>query len=316
MQNARLSPEKTETYEPAIVAVNAGHMYYDKCIVLDDTNPIFIKAYNDTLFSNRLAADHTREHLQHEAAVYDALKKHGFHALPDQTFYDNHYDILYMSAHLPQSGWHWKMPEGALADTYIETVMDSLQTLETIPPQILPDRKRQTSLDELYEFGWGALQTPDSRQTALTKIQVYEDKFHTHVQPGIPVLMNLLANNTEMINAVVKNYLSRPKTAVGHFDARQSNMAWHPEKGLAIVDWSWASPAIPKSDTTMFLIDVFKSGADIRSHLSSGFDPEFALLQTGYWVARAILPAQQPQSTVRFHQLASAVTAATLLTNV
>ena len=68
-----------------------------------------------------------------------------------------------------------------------------------------------------------------------------------------------------------------------------------------------------RADSTSLLVDLHKSGHDIRRHLTTHFNSEHAHLQLGYLLSRAIAPSYDEFSTVRFHQLASAISTFDLL---
>ena len=107
--------------------------------------------------------------------------------------------------------------------------------------------------------------------------------------------------------------LSRtPPLLPAHNDARQSNIAWHPEQGVRIVDWSWADPAPKNADATMFLIDLAKSGHDVSGHLAR-FNRDYAVILAGFWLAHSTWQARDAGSTVREHQVASAASALELI---
>ena len=107
--------------------------------------------------------------------------------------------------------------------------------------------------------------------------------------------------------------LSRtPPLLPAHNDARQSNIAWHPEQGVRIVDWSWADPAPKNADATMFLIDLAKSGHDVSGHLAR-FNRDYAIVLAGFWLAHSTWQARDAGSTVREHQVASAASALELI---
>ena len=66
----------------------------------------------------------------------------------------------------------------------------------------------------------------------------------------------------------------------------------------------------------MFIIDLHKAGIDVSDYLDDNFDENHAKLLIGYWLARSAEPAYNNSGNVRFHQFASAVSAASLLTNI
>jgi thiamine kinase-like enzyme len=94
-----------------------------------------------------------------------------------------------------------------------------------------------------------------------------------------------------------------------HHDARQANIAWHPEHGVRVVDWSWAGYGLERADTTTFLIDLHKSGVDISSYMNNYSNSTHTLLQAGFLLGHSLWPASPSSKTVRAHQLISAASA-------
>jgi len=100
---------------------------------------------------------------------------------------------------------------------------------------------------------------------------------------------------------------------MAHNDARQSNIAWHENEGVRMVDWSWADPAPEHADTTMFLVDLAKSGHDVTPYMYS-INKEYLVTLIGFWLAHSIWETRDGSTTVREQQVASAVAAYQLLT--
>lgn len=302
--------EISHEIEPVLLPVDGGHMMYRKCMVLGDEE-IFIKARDDSLFTNPMAAEHTYQLLKREADVYGALRSAGFpHLPPEVAFVD---DALYMSAQRPEAGWRWELPvDPKLQENYVKDILAALGDLEKLPASLLPKSERKASMIEVYEEGWDKLKSAETRVQIREKLDTYKNQFYPHVRLGVDKLNALLASDPGRYLDIVHEHLDEPRLSLTHFDARQSNVAWHPELGVSIVDWSWASSAPAGCDRTMFAIDLFKSGyesSDLMEHVHAGH----ALLQIGHWLARSIVPAAPGDTTVRFHQLASAVSAATLI---
>lgn len=296
--------------------VEGGHMMYQKCITMAETGEaVFIKAHQPELFTSEVAEAHTKRLLQHEAHVYSVLEQLEFPHIPRAAAFEN--DTLFLTAHMPEDGWHWELPaEPLVAERYIEDVLHALEDLESLPTiTSIADPKAPGALDELYARGWNVLQQPEVKEQVLAKLLVYQDSFLPHVETGAIKLIELFRDgNFERYDKIVQEYLQQPREHMGHFDARQSNIAWHPDHNVSLVDWSWASATTLGSDRTMFMIDLFKSGYDIRGYyMQQHLDPAHALLQMGNWLGRSIAPSAPSDDSVRFHQLATAVSAATLL---
>jgi hypothetical protein len=302
--------------ERQIISVDGGHMFYDKCIVRGPEHPpLFIKGFNKTLFTDYTAAESTKQLLIQEANAYDSLKGTGYKFLPDDVAYDRKSDILYMTAHMPQDGWLWDLPDDhALQQQYVSDVLQALKTLECIPAKVLIPTDRQQSLDELYNEGWNLLRSPRVRKKVADRLAYFRSDFYPHVQSGVEQITDFLQEETfDFAHSLVRNYVALPRPSVAHFDARQSNIAWHPDHGAKLVDWSWASAAPLGADRTMFIIDIFKAGLDVSGLVDYHLEPNYALLQMGHWLARGARQSSPGDNNVRFHQMASAVSAATLL---
>jgi hypothetical protein len=306
-------PPKIEKLE--IQPVEGGHMFYDKCIVNNfDANPIFLKAFDPSMFTNPEAAAHTLSHLQREGSVYNALRANGFSYLPDEVHYDTSQDILYMTALKPEDGWNWEIPNTEqLQDDYVTDVLQSLKQLEKVPASVLPQSNRQDSLDEVFSQGWLKLLKPGMPEKVLSRLDEFKPSFYPHVSKGVENIQEILNGDLHPYLEQVYEHLAQPRPVVGHFDARQSNIAWHPDYGTKIIDWSWASKAPVGCDRTMFVIDLYKYGYDVSHLVANNLNASHALLQMGHWMARSTNLAPKGDDYVRFQQLASAVSAATLL---
>jgi hypothetical protein len=298
----------------SIQTVDGGHMTYDKCIVeLPEGGAVFIKAHNPALFTSAEAEVHTLAHLRREGAAYELLRTANYPHIPQATYYDQARDVLYLTAHTPHDGWNWELPGSPHEQQhYVHDILAALQALEAVDTQRL-GFEPANAIDVLLSQGWGKLHDPALRQAVVDRLDEFAPGLHPHVRPGINSLKNLVMTQSDECFAMAQSYAMLPRTRLAHFDARQSNIAWNSSYGPVLVDWSWISMAPTRSDTTGFLIDVFKSGYDATTLLTEHFDPAFAMLQLGYWAVRSTHPSPLGVDTVRFHQLASAVSAATLL---
>ncbi len=291
--------------------INAGHMMYDKSIVTTADANWFVKSNNGQLFSDETEAARTWEYLIKEAAVYDIVQRNGYLFVPAAYF---HEESLIMPAHLPEDGWHWEAPAESV-DAYAQDVLSALESLEeTSGLDELVLFERENTIDLFLNKGWQAINT-ETIPEIMAKIELLRPAFHQHVSDGVRDVLDMLATGKHIESAchLQRNYLTRPDFVFAHLDARQTNITWHPDHGARLVDWSWASAAPRRADRTMFLIDLHKSDHDVTAYMAEHFDPDYALLIIGYWLARSILPSAPGDETVRFHQLASAVSAADLL---
>lgn len=305
-------PPITTAEAPTITPITAGHMLYRKCIVDDGGEPIFIKAFDDQLYTDERSQAHSKLYLEKEFAAYESLRDAGYPHIPSSVAYEN--NSLFLSAHLPDAGWHWEVPTDESHRTpYVDGIMAALQSLETTPFQV-PDNGRPGAIEEFIADGWQALTDEATRQAISERLRSFASDFHPHVQAGTEWLLTLLQDPTiERHHNQAQQFAQLPRPHTAHFDARQSNIAWHPEQGVSVVDWSWASPAPAGCDTTMFAIDLYKSGYQLDAKHDARFNPAFAHLLMGYWLARSITPTPTDDLTVRFHQLAAAASTATLL---
>lgn len=291
--------------------VNAGHMLYDKCIVETETGNYFVKTSDDSLLTEEYHARKMWEYLIKEAYAYDLLAQNGFTHIPKATL---HHRSLILEAHSAEDGWEWECPP-LMQEQYAHDVLSVLKELEQVHiNDELQEVDPKPSPDKLLFRGWQTLGKDEH-----TKIQSQIDRFtpqlHPHVVHGTRMLQQLLEpQETKSIMSRLEKYIQQPSTTIAHFDARQTNIAWHPEKGVRIVDWSWVSAGQRHSDSTMFLIDLHKSNVPTDAYMKEHFNADHALLLIGYWLARCIEPSPSKDNTVRFHQLASAITAADLLT--
>lgn len=298
--------------------ISASHMMYEKYTYsLQDSNEsLFVKRFNPNLLSEPTKAAHLAQYLEKEGGHYQYLREYGFEYLPAIVTYSS--DTLIMSAHLPEDGWLWDAP---LEDTvelerYCLLAFTALRALSAIPAMEQPvqiTNDHSTSMKSLHLDGFNRLGDADRRAKITQKLVRYMPQLHEHVKDGAALLLELLAQPLSFWEGELLSYVSAPYTKQAHFDARQSNMAYHPEEGLSIVDWSWASPGPELGDSTMLIIDLYKAGVALPEYTRDLFDPQHALLLIGYWLARSVESTPTTDDTVRFHQLASAATAATLL---
>lgn len=295
--------------------VEGGHMLYKKYIARSKNGGhLFVKSHNPHAFTNPVASEHSLEYLYKEHKIYEALRYARYPHIPGQTVMED--SQLIMTAHRHEDGWHWEIPKSSEFQTrYIYDILKALEALEQTPALHLVEFGRRQPLDDLLVDGWHALRAESSRQAVLERLNSFTPDFHEHVHAGVELLSRVLnePQSAAMLTRAAEKHTSLPRPHIAHLDARASNIAWHPEQGVSIIDWSWASPAPPGCDKTMFIIDMFKSGVDIRPLIREHLDFSHAALLIGFWLARSIEPTLNGDLTVRFHQQASAASAATLL---
>ena len=290
--------------------VSAGHMAYDHMFVSDAASMLFVKRHLAERFNDPVRETHSRLYLQKEAAFYEYLAQRGFTALPHQVALIED-SLLAMDAFPSRDGWQWRAPrDDTLFARYTADILNALTTLQRIAPPA--DTECSFPITPSYETfwreGWDAI-TPTSLQAITQKALSLSEHWNA---PQQQALAELLANAPELLT--VSSNLSRtPPLYMAHNDARQSNIAWHENEGVRMVDWSWADPAPEHADTTMFLVDLAKSGHDVTPYMYS-INKEYLVTLIGFWLAHSIWETRDGSTTVREQQVASAVAAYQLLT--
>jgi hypothetical protein len=291
---------KTESIDGyrQLTPVDGGHMNYLRAIAETvEGERLFIKHHDHARFTEALRAHHSRQYLVKEHTIYQWLTKRGYQAIPRRVRFDGE-RTLSMEPFEHHIGWYWRAPtDKTLQGSYIRDVLTALQDLSHQSshnfPSFLPDINR--SHPTLHREGWGCyLAHQNIIQSALAASPLVGSD---ELNRDLPQLF--------------RTYISTDQpelNALSHHDLRQSNVAWHPTHGVRIVDWSWADTGTPYADTTSFLIDLAKSGIDIAPY-AEYFDPRHALLLIGFWLEHHAWPTQTPDRRVREHQLASAITA-------
>ena len=84
-------------------------------------------------------------------------------------------------------------------------------------------------------------------------------------------------------------------------------MAWHPNYGTRLVDWSWSGLGESGSDITSLLIDLHKSYHDISPYQNI-INLDYCLTLMGFWLNHATWP-YHGNDTTRFQQFLSALSA-------
>lgn len=279
-----------------VMAIDGGLMNYSKNIVIGPNAAIFIKSYDspeaDLL---HLAA------LQKEAAIVAHLRSAHYPHIP--TFSHHIGQDFFMEALPTEHGWQWRAPKTML-DQYIQDCLNAFAALETAPiPSDTTDIP--SSLAVYHDEGWRTL---DNERLAefieRTTPQLYPDSQVT--------AKRLLDNIAELRRAA--STLPHPDTYVFcHHDARQANIAWHPDRGVRLVDWSWADIGRPRSDATMLLIDLHKHGHDITPYRDV-LCLEHAMTLMGFWLNHALRPIGERDQNIRLQQFVSALAAYEVLT--
>lgn len=274
-----------------LMVVEGGLMNYSKNIVIGSDAAIFIKSYDGPEVDRlHLAA------LQKEAAIVAHLRTANYPHIP--AFSHHTGQNFFMEALPTEQGWRWRAPKERI-DQYIQDCLNAFAALELMP--IPPDTTDiPSSLTVYRDEGWQSL---DHKKLAefVKRIepQLYPDSRHT---------AKILLDNLAQLRLTAST-LPAPETYVFcHHDARQANIAWHPDHGVRLVDWSWADIGRAGSDATMLLIDLHKHGHDITSY-KDAVCTEHAMTLMGFWLDHALRPVGERDQTIRLQQFVSALAA-------
>jgi hypothetical protein len=281
-----------------------GHMAYRR-VLFDDAfgEAFFVKAHNPSLLSEQWRRDEMIYFLDKEARVYNHLENHDFTHIPKLELYDE--NMLVLRGLTSQKGWHWRTPNNQLQqEQYILDVLASFKALESVPP-MKTNHQDEVSLDTFYNYGWDKLHDINTSNLVSNNLVRWRNSLH----PETPRSALQLAKFAQTL--AVKR-INIQKNVFNHHDARQSNIAWHPEYGVKIVDWSWADAGLKNGDATMFLLDLHKSNHDIKDSVNT-INPVYAKMMLGYWLQRSQTEHMEGNDNVRMQQFISAIKASELL---
>lgn len=290
-------------------AVDGGHMAYGRWFVTTpESATYFAKGHQPELFTDAKRASHAQQYLDKEQRMFAYLRDNQYSHVPQYSELLGG-SLLVMDALAPKQGWIWRADEAPDTHEYVESALACFAELAKTP--IAPEDHffPQRILKVYMEEGWDYLdqETIPAVQERLTQ---WLPRFHSRTQQWALALLPRIQDYLEPGRGLYD--IARP-LYLSHHDARQANLAYHPDHGAMLIDWSWADVGFKNADSTMFLIDVAKSGLDTATYLKEHFNPEHALLLMGHWLGRSIQPTRDGDTTVRFHQLTSAVTAYELL---
>lgn len=276
---------------------SGGHMGYTRLIAtLPNNRRVFIKQHDDSKFTDPVRAEHSKRYLRKESHVYQQLVD-AIACVPGQVELRGDHTLL-MEAYDPRDGWHWRAPaQPEQLNAYIDDVLSALQSLE--PVRFIPFDEIKSSYQTFIDEGWGSFAV--NREQIATKLAGSPVDGSRELAAGLDELFTRASH----IPTPVLDYFA-------HYDIRQSNIAWHPEHGVRIVDWSWADPAPRDMDTTSFLVDLAKAGHDVSSYLQC-VDPDHLVVLIGFWLGHSVWPTPSTDQTVREQQIGSAVAAYGLL---
>ena len=288
--------------------IDAGHMAYDHLFVRDGKNRLFVKAHDATRFTDSFREAHSRAYLQKEFALFTHLATNHYPAIPDRVdLIDD--SLLAMDALHEDGGWQWRAPADGNFDHYVRDVLIALDQLQAIPIPEIPSYHNaiEPTYTTFWKEGWDAI-SEDNTDILRSKIHQLSRSWTTTQQSYV----NELINDLPRLLASAAQLERNVPLVMAHGDARQSNIAWHTEYGAKTVDWSWGDPAPKNADSTMFLIDLAKSGFDV-SRYTSYINRDHMAVLIGFWLAHSLWQTRDGSTTVREQQVASAVAAHQLL---
>jgi len=295
-----------ESVETTII--DAGHMAYDHLFVSDGSTRLFVKAHDASRFTDAFREMHSRAYLQKEYSLFDHLAKRGYTAIPNRfDLVDD--SLLAMDALHPDEGWLWDAPYDEQIDQYISDVIDALDSLQSTEAPVAPTYHEDINdtYTTFWEEGWDAIDD-DSMTAIINKIHLLSANW-TDDQKA---LASDLADFLPQLRGTASQLDRDVPLYMAHNDARQSNIAWHPDQGVKLVDWSWGDVAPKDADITMFLIDLAKSGHDVSKY-ADRINHDQALVYLGFLVAHSIWETRDGSQTVREHQVAAAAAAFSLI---
>jgi len=292
-----------------VIIIDAGHMAYDHYFTRHQNDHLFVKAHDSSRFSDAFREAHSRAYLQKEYSLFHHLQENNFVFLPERVALIED-TLLAMDALHPDEGWQWRAPQQSEAfDLYVTDTIGAFNALQTITPPLHPEYHNsiKDTYSTIWEEGWDSIDDA-SLEKIVSKIRGFSNNWNSEQFEVSERLIETLPSIQER----VRNQTRDEQLFMAHNDARQSNIAWHPEHGTRLVDWSWGDTSPKDADATMFLIDLVKSGKDVTPHLAS-INQDYAQVLIGFWLAHSLWETRDGSQTVREHQVASAVAAYKLL---
>lgn len=293
-----------------IEVINAGHMAYDHLFVRSGESDLFVKQHIAERFSDPFREAHSRAYLEKEFNLYEYVAQRGFSYIPDRVdLIDD--SMLAMDALKEEDGWLWRAPRNEQFDTYVQNVLAAIEQLELVP--VDTDSTYHEVINPTYETfweeGWSDISEEKIEAIKAKIIQLSEKWSEDQKESALSLIISLsaLRERAKTIDRNVPLFMA-------HNDVRQSNIAWHPREGARFVDWSWGDPAPHNADSTMFIVDLAKSGHDISKYKDRINSDQLVVL-IGFWLAHSLWETRDGSSTVREHQVASAVAAHNILTS-
>lgn len=293
--------------------IDAGHMAYDHLFVRSGNQRLFVKAHDASRFTDAFREAHSREYLKKEFAWFSGLSQNGFAAIPDRVdLIDD--SLLAMDALHQDDGWLWRAPEDDQYDQYVRDTLQAFDDLQRIPIPEHPSYHQTiaSTFETFWKEGWDDITDEKTEALADKIIQLSKEWTIEQQQDALELIQNIasLRKQAKQIDRTAPLFTA-------HNDARQSNIAWNPDPTTAgchtrLVDWSWGDPAPKDADSTMFLIDLAKSGYDIRQYIDH-INKDWLITYIGFLLAHSLWQTRDGSSTVREQQIASASAAQKLL---
>lgn len=279
------------------IPVSGGFMGYEKSI--DETGTVFTKHLPPPgEDSNAKRREQMLEYLKKEQGIMAHLRIHGYPYAPEASVF--HDDKLVMPAYRAEDGWQWQATPETF-DTYVQGALAALTELESIP--LPPDVfDVEPSYESILREGWGMF-----NRTTTKKLSHHINDIPPHLIASATALLQDIPD----LRTAADTFATPDKLVLCHGDMRQDNLAWHPEKGVRLIDSSWTGPMLPGSDATTLLIDLYKSGYDVSDYLGH-INRRHCYDMMGFWLAHSTLPSHGAPG-LRAQQFISAINAYELL---
>jgi 8-oxo-dGTP diphosphatase len=288
-----------------IESIDAGHMAYDHFFTRHGNDHLFVKARDSTRFTDPIREAHSRAYLQKEHTMFQHLQAQHYTHIPERiALIDD--TTLAMDALHPDDGWQWRAPkQPEVLNRYITDIIKAFEQLQRVSPPLHPTYHEEIkdTYSTLLEEGWESIDS-EAMEEIIGKIRAFSNNWSSEQTNRSEALIGALPQ----MKRRMESWNRKDNVYMAHNDARQSNIAWHPKHGTRLVDWSWGDTGPHNADTTMFLIDLAKSGTDITPY-ADAINHEYAQILIGFWLAHSLWETREGSGTVREHQAASAVAA-------
>lgn len=299
----------SEIERTANLEVTGGHMMYQKRFEFEDNGKLlFVKSFDPSVLTDESKIPSMIDGLDQEARGYLHARQYSYQHIPERITYEDR--VLKITGYNPEE-WYWEVPkDDPYATDYNQEILATIDELRAIPRL---DQKHKSTTNAFFNQGWPKIYDQDNSEKIAKRIEGFASDLHEKSQASAEKLVNIVRDRNLILANLALDAYHTSRDHLGHFDARPSNITWHPKQGVRLVDWSWSSNAGENSDSTMFIIDSQKAEFETRNlpEFSIQFSREYAALYIGYWLARSIEPTPDP--TVRFHQIASSAVASSLI---